>query len=69
MQKTISPIQDEWLKPKDVQRLFKIGHNKFYQFVRDGAFPVSKPDPKGRAVFIRRSDVERFFEQGYPKAA
>ena len=62
-------ITDEWLKPKDVQRLFKIGHNKFYQFVRDGAFPVSKPDPKGRAVFIRRSDVERFFEKGYPKAA
>ncbi len=69
MQTTKTARPDEWLKPKDVQRLFKIGHSKFYQFVRDGAFPVSKPDPKGRAVFIRRSDVEHFFEQGYPKAA
>ncbi|WP_097126343.1 helix-turn-helix domain-containing protein [Spirosoma fluviale] len=60
---------DEWLKPKDIQRIFKIGHNKYYQFVRDGAFPVSKPDPKGRAVFVRKSDVEKFFERGYPKAA
>jgi len=60
---------DEWLKPKDVQRLFKIGHNKYYQFVKDGAFPVSKPDPNGRAVFIRKGDVDRFFEEGYPKSA
>ncbi|MFC5411727.1 helix-turn-helix transcriptional regulator [Larkinella bovis] len=59
--------QSDWLRPKDVQTLMKIGSTRFWQLVREGAFPVSRPS--GKLVYIRRTDVENFFQNGYAKAA
>ncbi|MVM39507.1 helix-turn-helix domain-containing protein [Spirosoma sp. HMF3257] len=62
----------EWLTPKQVQSIFKFGNTRFWQLVKDGAFPVSRPkSPTGRdlrIVRIRRSDVDAFMAGGYQTA-
>jgi predicted DNA-binding transcriptional regulator AlpA len=59
----------EWLRPSDVIKALGISKGKFYQLERDGAFPVSRPQGKGRLCFVRHSDIEAFLKNGYPKSA
>ncbi len=49
----------EWLTPKEVQQLFQLGRTKVYELVTTGELPAIKI---GRAVRIRKSEVERFIE-------
>ncbi|MBO0935081.1 helix-turn-helix domain-containing protein [Fibrella sp. HMF5335] len=59
---------DEWLRPKDVQRYLKVSANRYYQLIKDNAFPVTKPDPEGRLVYVSKADVDAFVRRGYPAA-
>ncbi len=58
---------EEVLRPKDVQRILKIGHDKFYQLVKDEAFPVSRPSK--RLLYVRRADINTFIKNGYPQTS
>ena len=64
----LSPQVNEWLRPKEAQAYLNVSANKYYQLVKDQAFPVHKPDPKGRLVYVRKSDIDTFLRSGYPVA-
>ena len=54
----------EYLTPKEVCEILKIGRSKFYSWVSDGYLNPIKPDPKGRKTYILRSEISAMF----PKA-
>lgn len=58
---------DDWLRTADIKRLLRVGNTRVYQLINSGAFPVSRP--AGGLLYARRSDVEQFLRDGYPKAA
>lgn len=64
---TAPPTADDWLRTADIKLLLKVGNTRLYQLIRSGAFPTSRP--AGGLLYARRSDVEQFLRDGYPKAA
>ena len=51
----------EYLTPKEVCEILKIGRSKFYSWVSDGYLNPIKPDPKGRKTYILRSEISAMF--------
>lgn len=51
----------EYLTPKEVCVILKIGRSKFYSWVSDGYLNPIKPDPKGRKTYILRSEISAMF--------
>ncbi len=63
---------EEWLTPQDVQRIFKIGKTKFWELVGENAFPIYRMEKEegkqSRCSMVKRSEVVRFLEYGFPKS-
>ena len=57
----------EYLLPSEVCDILKIGKNKFYSLVNQGFLTKIKPDPKGRKVYVLRSQVESLFSKDFQK--
>ena len=62
---TASPITDDWLRTAEIKQILKVGNTRLYQLINSGAFPISRP--AGGLLYARRSDVEKFLRDGYPK--
>ena len=52
-------MDDEVLRPEDVQRILRIGRSKVYQMIARGELPVIRI---GRVVRVPRRELERWIE-------
>ena len=57
----------EYLLPSEVCDILKIGKNKFHSLVNQGFLTKIKPDPKGRKVYVLRSQVESLFSKDFQR--
>jgi excisionase family DNA binding protein len=56
-----SDLSGEYLTPKEVCEILRIGRTKFYSWVADGYLHPMKPDPKGRKSYILKSEISAMF--------
>lgn len=52
-------MDDEVLRPEDVQRILRIGRSKVYEMIARGELPVIRI---GRVVRVPRRELERWIE-------
>jgi excisionase family DNA binding protein len=60
-----SDLMGEYLTPKEVCEILRIGRTKFYSWVADGYLTPIKPDPKGRKTYIRKSEISLKFPREF----
>jgi excisionase family DNA binding protein len=60
-----SEVEGEYLTPKEVCKILKIGRSKFYSWVADGYITPFKPDPKGRKTYVHRTEISKMFPEKF----
>ena len=56
--------KNEYYRPREAQKVLKIGNTKFWNLVKSGLIPTVRPfGPNSRLVYVLRSDIDRFMRK------